>query len=198
MWLAGLLKLKSVSSCWISADLVLWDPWNIKKAVCDLTIEPGQTFTRKPGEIQVRTAMTLAEGSTRCWPFFLFYFFYYFSQILSWPLLLWWWMTVIKLFLVFYHCTARTSGPLIEISDCQDLYTFHRRGWLTSPPLRLFLCGVWRSGAAQAAIFQIRLHFVSGKKKSRLRILGDHTSSFWCFLIPHYWSWRILRLLPSP
>lgn len=74
-------------------------------------------------------------------------------------------MTVIKLFLVFYHCTARTSGPLIEISDCQDLYTFHRRGWLTSPPLRLFLCGVWRSGAAQAAIFQIRLHFVSGEKK---------------------------------
>lgn len=53
VWLCGTFRValwsvetQSVSSCWISAHLVLWDPWNIKKAVCDLTIEPGQTFTR--------------------------------------------------------------------------------------------------------------------------------------------------------
>lgn len=53
VWLRGTFRVapwsvetQSVSSCWISAHLVLWDPWNIKKAVCDLTIEPGQTFTR--------------------------------------------------------------------------------------------------------------------------------------------------------
>ena len=55
VWLCGTFRVaprsvetRSVSSCWIPAHLVLWEPWNIKKAVCDLTIEPGQTFTRNP------------------------------------------------------------------------------------------------------------------------------------------------------
>lgn len=130
VWLSGLLGLKTVSSCWISADLVLWDPWNIKKAVCDLTIGPGPSHAtrRNPGQ--------------ECHDFnrgvdIMLTFLYFFSQILSWPVFPWWWMTAIKLLLVFYHRTTWVAGSLIEISDCQHLYTFHRRGWL------LFASSLW-------------------------------------------------------
>ncbi len=105
-----------------------------------------------------------------------------FSQILSWLVFLRWWMTAIKLFLVFYHRTTWVAGSLMEISDCQDLYSFHRRGWL----LLLFASSLrCVSGCgAQAAIFQNRLHFES-RNKSRLRMLECHLSISWSLLIRH-------------
>lgn len=38
VWLSGPLRLKLFPPVGFSAHLVLWDAWNIKKAVCDLTI----------------------------------------------------------------------------------------------------------------------------------------------------------------
>lgn len=179
LWLCGTFcvalwsaEAQSVSSCWVSAHLVLWDLWNIKKSSLwshDSLDKPSHATRRNPG--QDRHDFNRGPDIMSA-VLFLFHKLFpglcFFAD--EWPRL--------NCFLIFYHCTTSVAGSLIEILDCQGLSIFHRRGWL------LFAFALWcvAERRAQAAIFQGRLHFDS-RNKSRLRIPGCHLSIFLSFLI---------------
>lgn len=144
------VRAPSLSSCWIAEHWVLWGWWNIKKAVCDLTIGSGPWHATRKNPGQDRLDFN---GQVNAMPTF----FPSPNHFLA--------ISAIKSFLVFYQCTTCVAGSLIEISERQYLYTFHWRDWLLFLAFALWCATEQGAQAAQAAIFLIQLHFVVGMWK---------------------------------
>lgn len=91
VWLCGTFScgylVRWDSKCFLLLDFSTLAALGLMKYLKSCLWSHDRVWTNlhtQPGEIQVRTAMTLIEGSTLCWLFF-FFFFVLSSQIFSWP-----------------------------------------------------------------------------------------------------------------